>query len=299
MKKIFIILFAAIAVAMWAAQPIENDHTTLLNKHLQENPDRPAKDIDEEDPYFILTGEADSAIARQDYYVAIMRLRDAMAVEPDNPGNVLLLSNLGMIYSYLDQDSMALQAYNEALEKAPSMSTVLCNRALLRLKMGQDVEAWRDFSAVIDRDSLNATARYYHGIISLYGGDRQGAEEDFMVLEQIDPDSDHALVAMSSLYSLTGQSRKAIPYYEKLIERDPAAEYYSALAGCYLDLENYTEASHVIGEGLRTCGDDPELYYYRAWLNKANYLLDDAHADAKRAIDLGADPRRVNALFEK
>ncbi len=297
MKKILVILALGFALAMWGAMPIIDDHATLLQKHLQEHPDKPEKDIDEEDPYFLLTGEADSAIARKDYYTAIMRLRDALAVDPENPSNPLLLNNLGLLYSMCDQDSLALKAYDNALEIAPAMTTVLGNRALLHLKMGDDYQAWQDFGAVIERDSLNLNARYYHGMISLYGGDRANAERDFTVLESIDPESEHAWVAMSSLYSLTGQSREAIPYYKKLIENDTAAEYYSALAGCLLDLEEYSEASMIIAEGFRECGEDPELYYYRAWLNKASYLLDAAHADAKRAVELGADPRKVQSLF--
>ncbi len=278
-------------------EPVIDDHTTLMQKHDQDHPFKSDKDIDEANPYFLLTGEADSAIMRHDYPTAILRLRDAMAVDPDNPSNVLLLSNLGMLYSYLDQDTLALEAYNEALEKAPAMTTVQSNRGLLYLKMGDDVNAWRDFGQVIERDSLNITARYYHGLISLYGGERTVAEKDFAVLEQCAPESDHALVAMSSLYSLTGQSRKAIPYYKKLIEREQAPEYYAALAGCYLDLEQYSDASEILAEGFKNCGDDPELYYYRAWLNKANYLLDDAKADAQRAIELGADPKKVYKLM--
>ena len=56
-------------------------------------------DIDEEDPYFILSGQADQAAAEGDYEAAAARLLEAMAVRPDAPENVMLLSNLGMIYS--------------------------------------------------------------------------------------------------------------------------------------------------------------------------------------------------------
>ncbi len=44
---------------------------------------------------------------------------------------------------------------------------------------------------------------------------------------------------------------------------------------------------------------DAELYYYRAWLNRDRYRLDEAHADARKAIELGANKNKVDALFTR
>lgn len=74
----------------------------------------------EAQPYYILIGEAEEAIADNRHEEAAARLRDAMAVDPDNPGNVLLLSNLGVIYWRCGQDSMALSVFDEAHRRAPS-----------------------------------------------------------------------------------------------------------------------------------------------------------------------------------
>lgn len=253
---------------------------------------------DEEDVYFLLMGQADQAIKDEDYPEAERRLVEAMAIEPDNPSNVLLLSNLGMVYSYMDRDSLALQAYDEALRRAPEMTTVLQNRARLHLKMGNDLDAFSDFSAVADRDSLNAEARYYRGMIALYGGKLDQATADFDILSTVAPDSYNTWSALAALYSLTERSARAIPYYIKLIEADPSPEYYSALAGCYLAEGRLSEASSTIADALKLYSHDPELYYYRAWLNRDRYLLDDAHADAALAVRYGADPRKVARLFE-
>ncbi len=254
---------------------------------------------DEEDVYFLLMGQADQAIKDEDYPEAERRLVEAMAIEPDNPSNVLLLSNLGMVYSYMDRDSLALQAYDEALRRAPEMTTVLQNRARLHLKMGNDLDAFSDFSAVADRDSLNAEARYYRGMIALYGGKLDQATADFDILSTVAPDSYNTWSALAALYSLTEHSARAIPYYIKLIEADPSPEYYSALAGCYLAEGRLSEASSTIADALKLYSHDPELYYYRAWLNRDRYLLDDAHADAALAVRYGADPRKVAGLFER
>ncbi|MCD8386413.1 MAG: tetratricopeptide repeat protein [Bacteroidales bacterium] len=288
-----IIVSLLTAIVTHAVTPLE--HESVL-----QNPDkiiRKATPDDEEDPYFILTGEADAAIAAHDYPTAVLRLREAMRMDPDNPSNVLLLSNLGIVYTHLGQDSLALATYDEALAMAPAMTTVRENRALLKLKMGRDRDAYDDFGLVIERDSLSASARYYHGMIALYGGRLSVATQDFAVLQSVSPDSYNTQVAMGTMLSLSGHDREAIPYYKKLVEMEPAPEYYAALAGCYLAIGELSDASHTLGEAFRQCGEDPELYYYRAWLNKESYLMDAAKSDAKRAVELGVDPSKVQRLF--
>lgn len=257
-----------------------------------------AADSLEEDVYFILAGQADQAIADGDYVTAERRLVEAMAVDPQNPSNVLLLSNLGMVYGYMDRDSMALTVLDEANRRAPQMVTVLHNRARIHLKMGHDRDAYDDFSAIIERDSTDTQARYYRGMIALYSGNMHTAETDFEVLETLQPQAYETAAALASLYSLSRRDKEAIPYYRRLIELDPAPEFYSALAGCHLALEQLSEAAEVIADGLKKYTGDPELYYYRAWLNRDRYLLDQAHADADMAIRLGADPAKVKSLFK-
>ena len=55
----------------------------------------------------------------------------------------------------------------------------------------------------------------------------------------------------------------------------------------------------MMGDAMVKYPSDPELFFYRALLNKKRYLSDDAKRDAKRAIELGADPERVKLIFSK
>jgi len=253
----------------------------------------------EADPYFILMGEADRAIADSAWAEAAARLKDAMAVKPDHPSNALLLNNLATVYMYLGHDSLAVDAYDRGLEIAPHMTTLLNGRGRLMLALGRDNEALIDFGKALELDSLNADSRYYHGMIALYRGRLDIAERDFDVLARIVPKATDTAIALSTLYALSGREKQAIPYLEKLIETEPAAEYYASLAGCQLALGNLTEASEAIGDGLRRYPSDPELYYYRAWLNRDRFRKDDARKDAETAIRLGANPVKVADLFNK
>lgn len=253
----------------------------------------------EAQPYYILVGEAEEALADDRLDDAAARLREAMQVDPDNPGNVLLLSNLGVIYWRCDEDSLALDVLNEANRRAPSMVTVLLNRGRLLLDMGHNREAFEDFNEVVALDSVNCPARYYRGTMSLYGGRLDMAEKDFDVLKRLKPKALDTAVALSALYSLSGRDREAIPYFERLVEEDPAPEYFAGLAGCLLALQNYSRAAEVIEGGLKRYSHDPELYYYRAWLNRDRYRLDDARADAAKAVEYGASKAKVDALFSR
>ncbi len=251
------------------------------------------------DPYFILVGEAENAIANENWEEAIARLNDAIHIMPNHPTNALLYSNLASVYTFTGQDSLALVSYDHALDIAPSMVVIHIGKGRLLLKNGHDFDAYNSFSRAIEIDSISTTARYYRGMMALYGGNKEIAETDFEVLRRISPKSIDTAIALGTLYSLTGRERDAIPYLKTLIEHEPSPEYYASLAGCYLELEELSSASEVIHDGMNLYPNDPELYYYRAWLNRERYLLDDAKKDAYRAIELGASPTKVNALFEK
>lgn len=253
----------------------------------------------EEDPYFILMGEAEKAIANEDYEEAAARLIDAIGLKPGNPSNLILMSNLGMVYSCLDRDSLAIATLDEVNRQAPKMTAAMLNRARIKLKINDSDGAYEDFCKIIELDSMNTDARYFRGMMALYGGKKDIAEGDFKILEQKQPTRVKTYAALGTLYSMTGREREAVKYLSKLIEVDPNPEFYATLAGCYLVLEELSDASTVISEGLKLYGHDPELYYYRAWLNRDRFRLDEAHEDAKLAIIYGASPDRVNALFDK
>lgn len=253
----------------------------------------------EEDPYFILMGEADNAIKREDWHEAIARLNDAISVKPTEPSNSLLYSNLGALYSSVGEDSLAIDSYDRALDIAPNLITPLLGRGRLYLSLGKEKEAYADFTRVIQIDSINTDARYYRGMMALYGGVRPMAEEDFTVLESVTPRSMNTAIAMSTLYAMTGRDSQAIPYLKNLIKNAPSPEFYATLSGCYLTLDRLNEASETISDGLKLYPNDAELYYYRAWLNKERYRHEDAQEDAEKAIKLGANPLKIKQLLAK
>ena len=222
--------------------------------------------------YMQFIGDADKAIEKGDYQQAIQLLGEALRTEPDNSGNVMLLSNIGMLNYYLGADSLAIHYLTMAHDMAPESVTILSNRAKVFSETRRLGAALRDLREITRLDSTLYRPYLNIGVIYLTVGDTTQAK---VARDNVD----------------------AIKQYSTLIAQDPTADLYAARALCHVALEHYTEASEDIAEGMSLDPDCSELYVARACLNKRTYRNDDALNDAQRAIDLGADKRRVKSLL--
>ncbi len=251
----------------------------------------------EESEYFKLMGKADEAIEKGQWDEAESYLLTALRAEPANPSNYLLMSNLGIVRFQMGQDSLAVMTLNDAHFIAPASVTVLSNRARVLNALGRIDDAYSDYSMILRLDSLEIEPRFYRGMIALQKNNFITAQADFEKLESLVPESRYTSIGCASFYSAVGDYRKAVKYYTKLLKDDPVVEYYSVRAACYLMLQQYSDASADISEGLKLDPNDAELYLYRAYLNKQLYQMDEAEADVKKALELGADIERVKIIF--
>lgn len=250
-----------------------------------------------ESNYLKLVGDADKAIAKNDWNEAMRLLTEALHDEPDNPSNVMLLSNLGMIQFYAGADSLALSTLTDAHIMAPESITILTNRARVYASSGRLSEAIGDYNEICRLDSMASAPYLNRGLIYLSVGNLSGASEQLEKLKELAPDALDTATALSALYSATGRPNDALPYYTALIKADPMADDYAGRAMCYLMMENLPEAAEDIASGLELDSNNPELYLCRALLNKMRYRPDDALADGQKAISLGADRNRVKNLL--
>ncbi len=244
-------------------------------------------------PYLDLVEKADKACEEGKWGEAESALQAAIDTEPDNPGNILLLSNLGMVRYNLGLDSMAIATFDRALAKAPSSVTILANRAKVYTAMGMEQEAFDDYSRIMLLDSTYITARYHHGLLALRHRMFDVAKEDFDYLTKHYPSSDEAIIGAATMHSSLGEYKEAIPLYSEILRTIKEPEYYGARAYCYLMTGDLQEAASDIASALELTPDDGELYLYRAALNKMHFRPDDARKDAQRAVELGVDPARA------
>lgn len=250
-----------------------------------------------ESAYLKLVGKADEAIVKEDWDEAERCLRDALREEPSNPGNVMLLSNLGMIQFYSGRDSLAIATLTEAHRIAPSATVILANRARVLTAIGALGAAVQDYNLIEQLDSVAWQPALYRGLIYLAWGDTVNAKSDLLRLTTLRPDHTDTHLALAALYSSLDRPAEALPQFTALIKADPQAEYYAGRAMCFIQRELYLDASEDIASGLELDDENAELYVCRALLNKRRYRPDEALADAQRAISLGADAARVRNLL--
>ena len=85
-------------------------------------------------------------------------IRQALKLEPTNPHNALLFSNLGTIQRRQRQYEQALESYNFALNIAPRAVPILLNRAAVYMELGRNNLAQADYSLVLDLEKNNEEA---------------------------------------------------------------------------------------------------------------------------------------------
>lgn len=249
--------------------------------------------------YLKLVDDADKAIAADDYPRAIALLTEALKTEPDNSGNVMVMSNLGMLNYYIGRDTLAIYYLSLAHDIAPESVTILSNRAKVYMETGHPRHALNDLETITRIDSTMYRPYLTQGIIYLAASDADNARRvlDRMCTLTDTSKSVECTAALAWLANLTGDNREAVRQYGILIELDPSAEFYAARAMSRVALEEYAEASEDIAEGMKLNDECAELYLARACLNRRTYRNDDAMNDAQRAIDLGADKVRVKTLL--
>lgn len=250
-------------------------------------------------PYLKLVEKADKAIADGKYPEAIEALTKALKLEPDNSGNVMVMSNLGMLNYYQGNDTTAIYYLTMAHEIAPESITILSNRAKVLTETGNFAAALGDLDEICKLDSTLYRPYLSKGVIYLAVGDVDKASDALGQMSSLTDTSKsiECTAALAWLASLKHDNAEAIKQYTVLIDAEPVAEFYASRAICYIEQEEYAEASADIRAGMELDAECAELYVARALLNKRTFRNDDSLKDAQRAVDLGADRQRVRHLM--
>lgn len=254
---------------------------------------------EEENPYLRYVEKAEEAIGKRDWETGIAYLQEAMRSDPGNAQNVMLMSNVGMLQFYNGEDSLALRTLSEARAMAPASVVILNNRARVLTGMERLDDALRDYDLILEMDSTYAAAYQEKASIELRLGKFLEAENDIMRFRALKPNDSQGKLIQAVINANTDRIDEAISLYGELLDEKQESVWFSARAMCYLVKGDLAEAADDIANGLEIDPQDAELYYCRAYLNRLRYREEDARTDAKRALELGINPLRVKALFEK
>lgn len=253
-----------------------------------------AKDLSEH--YLKCLSQADSLVKLSDYAQAEVKLNDAINSEPDNPMNVLLMSNIGLMRHYSGSDSLALEILNKAVDLAPASVTIRSNKAKVLASLNLLKQAENEYATVAKLDSTIAEPLYMQTILNLSMENVARADSVSSVLIRRFPTNLQAQEARAYFLVHDKQFEQALPLLNASIKADPTATNYSQRAFCHLMLKNLNEASADINSALNLDPLNAELYAYRAALNKMRFRPEDAETDARHALQLGANRKQLQQL---
>ena len=120
--------------------------------------------------YMSLLDQIDKALTSRDWALSERLIKTALEMEPANPSNYLLMSNLGTVYRnqgkldaalYLEMDSVqsALADYNKLLDINPSDCIALNGAGMIALEVGNMGQAERCFDKCLKTDAGNMDAK--------------------------------------------------------------------------------------------------------------------------------------------
>ena len=268
----------------------------------QQRPQRTKLDpnvtIDTTTVYFALVDSAQHCINSQNWGGAEAFILRAIASEPHNENNSLLLSNLGTLQRYQGKFAEALKNYSMALDLTPNAVTLLHNRAALLVTLDSLPRAQRDYERIMQLDPADTEARYDHGMVAFEMGEVTTARDDFEWLLRLDPMSWQGHHGMAMLHKAVGDYEKAVSHLSDAIKVAPSAALLGHRADCYLMRRRLADASEDIAQALQLDAEDPFLYVLRAKLNKLRYNFEDVKRDMELAEKYGISKSVVKQLLE-
>jgi len=249
--------------------------------------------------YEELVNRSADYIDAQDFPAAEQTLKAALKKEPANPGNILLISNLGTIQRHLKKYDEALLSYGIVLNKYPNSVTLLHNRAALYCEMDSLDSALKDYNAILLSSPEDIEALYRRGLIYLEKNNTSGAEFDFKKIEQIDSKNMLGTMGLVLIMKRKGEWKKAEDIYSDLIyENRMNADLYLNRAECYVETKKLAKAQEDLDKALSYGSNDPLLYILKGKVRLAQYDKHSARQDFLKAQELGADPVVIDELLK-
>lgn len=250
----------------------------------------------------ITCAEQDSLPQAEEY------IRQALKLEPANPHNALLFSNLGTLQHRQGQYEQALESYGFALNIVPRAVPILLNRAAVYMELGRNRLAQADYSLVLDLEKENEEALLMRAYIYAQQREYKLAKADYERLLKANPASYNGRLGLATLEQKEGKYEEALALLNALIadQRDnpslSSSQYavlYVARAGVEKEL-NHTELALVdLEEAIQLDDSQPEIYLMRGEIYLAQKKKDLARRDFEKALSLGVPQADLRDLLRQ
>ena len=227
-------------------------------------------------------------------------IREALRIEPGNPGNGMLLLNLGTIQRRQGKLKEAEESYTIGLAFLPNNLTLLNSRAQLFAEMEKYPEAINDYTEVIYHEPENEDAYYERALCKLMNQDTLGARLDLEQIDRFNPNSAKSRLGMAYVYKAQQMWREASELYDALIERNPRnASLLRERAEVFYFSNRMGAALDDVNKSIDFDPRDPYSYLLRAQIRYAKGDREFARRDLNQALELGLNKEEVRDLIEK
>lgn len=229
-----------------------------------------------------------SAIEQDSLAQAENYIRQALQLDPSNPRNALLFSNLGTIQRLQNQYENALESYTYALNIAPLSVPILLNRATLYLQMGKEDKARVDYSLALDREPDNEEALLMRAYIYMQQRNYSFARADYEHLLKLNPLHYNGRLGLATLNQKEKRYEQALHILNDMIsEKKDDALLYIARAGIENDMQYKELAIIDLEKAINLDNTQAEAYLMRGqiYLSQKKKIL--AKSDFETALQLG------------
>lgn len=259
--------------------------------------------------YQELSERAVAATEQDSLTKAVEYIQQALKLEPANPHNALLFSNLGTIQRRQRDYEQALESYTLALNIAPRAVPILLNRAALYLELGKDDLARIDYSLILDIEADNKEALLMRAYIYMQQRDYNFARADYERLLKLDPQSYNGRLGLATLEQKNGKYQEALTILNRMIGEKGSgsdsmaaplyAVLYVARAGVEQDMKHVDLAMIDLEEALRLDPSQTEAYLMRGQIYLSQKKKDLAKRDFEKAVSLGIPQADVRELLQQ
>lgn len=238
-------------------------------------------------------------VDKKDLPSAEESLKAAMRLEPANPLNYALLTNLGTIQRRQGKLEDALLSYTSALSGHSKDITILENRASLYTELGDTEKALSDYNSLLLEDPEHQEALYNRGLLYIQMKEFLWAEQDFDKIMEVNQKSVRARLGHAILEKARGNYDESERIYNYLISEMPNdLILYEGRADLYFrtgkNARAMNDINKVFQEGTPTAG----LYVLRGKIKLGLYEKERAAIDFKKAESMGYDKETIAELMK-
>jgi tetratricopeptide (TPR) repeat protein len=240
-------------------------------------------------------------VDKNDLPAAEESLKAAMRLEPGNPNNYALLTNLGTLQRRQGKLDEALVSYTAALSRHPENGLILSNRAELYTEMGETEKALNDYQTLLLNDPLNEDALFHRGLLYIRIEHFLMAESDFEKMIDINAETIQGRLGYAILEKVRKNYDNSEAILNYLIGKRPNYwRLYEERAELYFLMNKNGRAMADLNRVFAEETDPAaELYLLRGRVKLALYEKASAAIDFKKAQSLGYDAETIDALLKQ